>query len=198
MAAATAVTSGFDMVVSDVEIEMSPDRQSQATRQQSRIVRPILSFRHWAGAILAAAGLAGLSPVAHAAPYSSVGGFCTAHPDDDNPNNAFYGADFRPGNVPHEVASSGANTWRCMDARAWVCNVGADGYLCQKLDPHPTPSKPIREYCGAHPGADFVPMVVVGNSFSTWRCLAKDARPIEMQHLDKRGFVKKAWRLLPQ
>jgi hypothetical protein len=158
----------------------------------------MLSLRYRAGAILAAAGLAGLSPVVQAAPYSSVGGFCSAHPDGDNPNKAFYGADFRPGNVPDEVTRSGANTWRCMDARAWACTVGADGRLCQKLDPDPTPSKPIRDYCADHPGAGFVPMVVIGNSFSTWRCLAKDPWPIEMQHLDKRGFVKKAWRLLPQ
>jgi len=198
MAAAAAVKSGFDIVVSDVEIEMSRRRQSQGEARLARIERPMLSRGHLAAIAAVILGLFGLAASAHAAPYSSVGGFCAAHPNDDNPAKAFYGADLHPGEIPDEVSKSGANVWRCMDARAWGCTVGADGYLCQKLDPDPTPSKPIRDYCATHPGADFVPMVVVGNSFSTWRCLAKGPSPQQMQILDKRGFVKNAWRLLPQ
>jgi hypothetical protein len=148
-------------------------------------------------AIGAAIGLAGLPLVAEAAPPSRVAAFCAANPTRDNPAKAFYGPGFRQGLVPAEVASAGANTWRCMDGRVWVCNAGADGYACQKLNPSPTASQPVRAYCAANPGSDFVPMVVIGDSASTWRCVGRTPRRLQTQLLDKRNFIRKAWRPLP-
>jgi hypothetical protein len=142
------------------------------------------------------AGLAGLAASAHAAPSFSVRAFCAANRNSDNPAKAFYGPGFRFGMVPKQVASAGANTWRCMDGRVLVCNVGADGYACQKLNPNPAPSKPVRDYCAANPGSGFVPMVVIGNSSRTWRCVGRTPRPIDSQSLDQRGFIRKSWRPL--
>jgi hypothetical protein len=144
-----------------------------------------------------AAGAALLASGVNAAPASSVRAFCAANPNSDNPARAFYGPQFRFGAVPKEVARAGANTWRCMDGRVLVCNLGADGYACQKLNPNPAPSKPVRDYCAANPGSAFVPMVVIGNSSRTWRCAGRMPRPIASQSLDRRGFIGKSWRPLP-
>jgi hypothetical protein len=149
--------------------------------------------------MLAAFCLAGLGPAAHAAaPSVRVAAFCAANPNNDNPAKAFQGPRFNPDAVPPDVAKRGANTWRCMDGRVWVCNTGADGYACQKLNPSPAPSGPVRDYCTANPGADFVPMVVIGDSATTWRCAGRTPRPLASQSLDKRGFIRKAWRPLPR
>ena len=148
-------------------------------------------------AIAATIALAGSALVAGAAPAPRVAAFCAAHPNSDNPAKAFYRPRFNPGLVPPEVARGGANAWRCMDGRVWVCNTGADGYACAKLNPNPTPSKPVRDYCAANPGSDFVPMVVIGDSASTWRCAGRMPRPLQTQSLDKRNFIRKAWRSLP-
>jgi hypothetical protein len=149
--------------------------------------------------MIAAIGSASLAPAAYAArPSSRVDAFCAANPNNDNPAKAFYGARFKPHMIPPKVARSGANAWRCMAGRAWVCDIGADGYACQKLNPDPAPAKPVRDYCAANPGSDFVPMVVIGDSASTWRCAGRLPRPLQTQALDPRGFIRKAWRPLPR
>lgn len=145
------------------------------------------------------AGLAVFGPPAGAAPLTSVRAFCAANPNNDNPAKAFYGPRlYKPGLVPQDVARSGANAWRCMGGRVLVCNIGADGYACQKLNPNPIPSKPVRDYCAANPGSDFVPMVVIGNSARTWRCAGRMPRPLQTQALDQRNFIRKSWRPLPR
>jgi hypothetical protein len=154
--------------------------------------------RFLVGAAAIVAGLAAFGPRAGAAPLTGVQAFCAANPVSDNPAKAFYGPGFRFGMVPKEVAAAGANTWRCMGGRVLVCNVGADGYACQKLNPNPSPPKPVRDYCIANPGSSFVPMVVVGNSARTWRCAGRTPRPLQTQALDQRNFTHEAWRPLPR
>jgi hypothetical protein len=149
------------------------------------------------GAIAVVAGLAALAPPACPAPPSSARAFCAAHPVSDNPARAFYGPGFRFGMIPKDVAAAGANTWRCLGGRVLVCNVGADGYACQQLNPAPSPPAPVRDYCAANPGSGFVPMVVIGNSSRTWRCAGRTPRPSASQVLDARGFIRKSWRSLP-
>ena len=144
-------------------------------------------------------GLAAFGAKAGAAPHTGVRAFCAANPNNDNPAKAFYGPRlYRPGLVPADVAGSGANAWRCMGGRVLVCNIGADGYACQKLNPDPAASKPVRDYCAANPGADFVPMVVIGDSASTWRCAGRLPRVLQTQALDRRNFIGKSWRPLPR
>lgn len=137
----------------------------------------------------------GVCRQASAAPADGVKAFCAANPNDDNPSRSYPAG--KTGGVPPEVAKAGANTWRCMDGKVLVCNVGADGYPCQKLDPDPKPAKPVRDFCAAHPGSDFVPMYVIGDSATTWRCDSVTPKPLKTQPLDARNFVKGAWNALP-
>jgi len=131
-----------------------------------------------------------------AAAENGVTAFCAAHPESDFPARAFYGSAYSEAKIPKPVREAGANAWRCMDGRVLVCHIGADGRPCQKLDANPTPSKPIKDYCAANPASDFVPMVVVGQSSSTWRCHAGSPEVLKTDALDKRGFIQSAWRPL--
>jgi hypothetical protein len=143
-----------------------------------------------------AAVLLASAPAVQAAPAAGVAAYCAAHPNADDPGRAFYGAASKPELVPPEVANAGANTWRCMDGWVQVCAIGADGRACGKLDPGLSPTKPVRDYCAANPGSDFVPIVVIGNSATTWRCNGAVPHPLETQRLDKRGFIASRWRPL--
>jgi hypothetical protein len=127
---------------------------------------------------------------------SGVTSYCAAHPDSDFPARDFYGSVYNPSKIPKPVRKAGANAWRCMNGRVLVCRIGADGRPCQKLDSDPTPAPPIKTYCSANPSADFVPMVVIGQSSSTWRCQAGTPRALKTEALDKRGFIQSAWRPL--
>ena len=147
-------------------------------------------------AFIAILGLAGMATEANARPTMNVTAYCRAHPNNDDPARAFYGPRFQLGTTPREVARRGANDWRCMDGRVWICNLGADGYACQKLSSDPRPSGPVRKFCAKNPGADFVPMVVIGDSATNWRCDGSAAVALETQSLDKRGFIAKSWRPL--
>jgi hypothetical protein len=147
-------------------------------------------------ALISIAGLAGFALSANAGPAGNVVAYCRAHPNADFPAKAFYGPKFQFGMTPSEVARRGANDWRCMDGRTWICHIGADGRACNKLNPDPAPSQPVREFCAANPGTDFVPMVVIGDSASTWRCRGETPESLETERLDKRGFIAKAWRPL--
>ncbi len=148
-------------------------------------VRAILAL---AGCVTAAAfGVCRAAP-----PAATTKAFCAANPNDDNPARA------SATEVPPEVKQAGGNVWRCMDGRVLICNIGADGYPCQKMDPSLKPAKPVRDFCAAHPGSDFVPMYVLGASASTWRCDGATPRPLKTQLLDERDFVKGAWQALPR
>ena len=145
-------------------------------------------------AIVAIVALAGFS--ANARPAQTVGAYCRAHPNADSPAKDFYGPKFQFGMTPREVARGGGNDWRCMDGRVWICHIGADGRACNKLSSDPAPSQPVREFCAANPGADFVPMFVIGDSATTWRCHGPTPEPLASERLDRRGFITKAWRPL--
>ena len=168
----------------------SPGRRGKAS--MSKTWQPVMAI------ICAAACGASLGSPARAAQGGDIQTFCAARHNDDAPWAAFYGPSYHVGMVPAQVTAAGANTWRCMDGRVWVCNVGADGYACQKMNPSLRPSAPVRQFCKTNPDADFVPMVVIGNSSSLWRCRGGAAEPIQSRVLDQRDFSKDAWRPLGQ
>jgi hypothetical protein len=151
-------------------------------------------------AIVTGVYLYGAEPAwsADIAPSKSVMEFCAAEKNNDNPGRDYYGTSFNFSLIPKPVAASGAGSWRCMDGRVWVCNRGADGYLCQKMNASLKPIEAMTEFCRSNPGADFIPMYAIGNSSSTWRCLGAAPAPLATQVLDKRQFIKSAWRPLAQ
>jgi hypothetical protein len=133
-------------------------------------------------------------PAASAATASKpLAAFCSANPDLDSPDRAYYGPAHGHGALPREVAAVGATNWRCMDGKVYVCAGGASGSACQKMDPSLQPSKDISETCADNPGQDFVATAVIGNSSSTWRCRGATPEIIKTVPLDRRGFMQQTW-----
>jgi hypothetical protein len=91
------------------------------------------------------------------------------------------------------VAAVDATNWRCMDGKVYVCNGGASGSACERMNPSRKPSRPVRETCENNPGQDFVAIAVIANSSSTWRCQGRTATIIKTVPLDKRRFMKETW-----
>ncbi len=139
-------------------------------------------------------GIAFTQLSAMAAPGSIVA-FCNEHPNLDFPDKTYNRSDH--GNpAPAEVAAVGATRWRCMDGRVYVCNGGASGSACWKMDPSRTPSAPVKETCEDNPGQSFVAIAVIGNSSSTWRCNGPTPQIIATIPLDANAFMKGTWVLL--
>lgn len=142
-------------------------------------------------ALIASASIALWASGTVASPLSVVA-FCKVHPDLDFPNRVFYGPS-RQGGVPREVATVGATRWRCMDGRVFVCNRGASGSACLKMEASRAPSREIREACEDNPDQSFVATAVIANSSSTWRCEGQVPMIIRTVPLDARGFMKGTW-----
>jgi hypothetical protein len=80
-----------------------------------------------------------------------------------------------------------------MDGNVYVCDGGASGSGCYKMDPSHQPSQDVRDTCEDNPGQAFVATAVIGNSSSTWQCRGSTAEIKETFPLDSRGFLKQTW-----
>ena len=99
-----------------------------------------------------------------------------------------------PDQVPSEVLAAGGNTWRCMDGRVLVCNMGADGSACarnEKVDARRMAA--FRQFCAQSPDNNFIPMSLITGLASTWRC--DGTRPVKMstQPTDRFGYFRTTW-----
>ncbi|MGD9604184.1 MAG: hypothetical protein AB7O21_18350 [Gammaproteobacteria bacterium] len=86
-------------------------------------------------------------------------------------------------------------TWRCMDAKVWVCHVGANLPCWSKADTRRLPGEGARGFCRDHPDAQSIPMFASGReTVYEWRCRG-DAPYIAKQvvDVDARGFPAWIW-----
>jgi hypothetical protein len=84
--------------------------------------------------------------------------------------------------------------FRCAERHVFVCTVGAN-LPCGKADTRQT-LPGTDEWCAAHPGSDFIPMVATGHdTIYRWRCNGSVAaiagRTLDV---DRRGFIAQYWR----
>jgi hypothetical protein len=142
---------------------------------------------------LTTVALMGIPATGAAAAPASLAAFCQSHPNVDFPGRARGGPGYAHAAFPREVAAVGATKWRCMSGKVYVCNGGASGSACWKMNPSREPSKEVRETCEANPGQNFVAIAVIANSASTWRCRGAVPEIIATVPLDKRGFIRGAW-----
>jgi hypothetical protein len=84
--------------------------------------------------------------------------------------------------------------FRCYNRHVLLCTVGAN-LPCGKADRH-TSISAADEWCGAHPGADWIPASVVGHAtIYDWKCNGTHAaRNGAVLHVDRRGFIAEYWK----
>lgn len=146
---------------------------------------------------LAAAAMTGIAftQLSAMATPGSIAAFCNEHPNLDFPDKT-YNRSERGNLAPAEVAAVGATRWRCMDGKVYVCNGGASGSACWKMDPSRTPTDLVKETCEDNPGQSFVAIAVIANSSSTWRCDGPTPQIVATIPLDANAFMKGTWVLL--
>ena len=85
--------------------------------------------------------------------------------------------------------------WRCMDAKVYACNFGANLPCSSKANTDKTPSPAMVDYCKANQDSDFIPMSVTGHStIYSWHCV-KDAPELlnQIETVDPAGFLEGIW-----
>jgi hypothetical protein len=84
--------------------------------------------------------------------------------------------------------------WRCMDAKVYVCVVGAN-LPCESQTNSAKQNRGAESFCREHPDAADVPAYAVGHdSRYAWRCAAGRAvRGQPVARIDRRGFRTDIW-----
>lgn len=124
-------------------------------------------------------------------PYADAAAYCRAKINVDYVRDS----DGSPASYvgPRPTLAQG-NVWRCMEGKVYSCFLGASGLACAKADASRIPSLAIRQFCRRNPNTDFVPMMVIDVSSSTWKCEGVTPVIIETFPLDARGYQRDAWK----
>jgi hypothetical protein len=85
--------------------------------------------------------------------------------------------------------------WRCMDAKVYACNFGANIPCDSKANTDKSPTQAMSDFCKANPDSDVIPMAVTGhNVIYGWRCKG-DVPEITEQFdtVDAAGYQSSFW-----
>jgi hypothetical protein len=97
--------------------------------------------------------------------------------------------------TPNAFIRNGTS-YRCMDGKAWLCNVGAN-LVCSKANA--SKSLPgATAFCKDNPGSDIIPMAATGHdTIYEWKCVGPKAQIVrQIVAVDPRGFIADNWKPL--
>ena len=85
--------------------------------------------------------------------------------------------------------------WRCMDAKVYACNFGANLPCDSKANTNQTPSPEMNDFCKANPNADGIPMAVTGHdTVFSWHCVNQSAQVLSQgETVDAAGYIAQIW-----
>jgi hypothetical protein len=85
--------------------------------------------------------------------------------------------------------------WRCMDAKVYVCNFGANLPCDSKADTDQTPTEAMKAFCAANPGSDFMPMAATGHAtVFSWHCVTDVPTVLnQIGTVDAAGYLQQIW-----
>jgi hypothetical protein len=145
----------------------------------------------WAGiqlSVLALTGLITFVPFCVEAAPKTARAFCAKNPEYAPPIEAPFSS------VPPEVIRAGGNAWRCMGGKVMACYLGASGSAClktMKVDAERMAT--FRKFCRDNPDDNFIPMSLIRNLASTWRCDYKTPVQTTTTPVDKAGYYIGSW-----
>ena len=95
---------------------------------------------------------------------------------------------------PEAPLAASSIFWRCMDAKVYVCAVGANLPCGSRANPS-NQNRGAENYCKEHLDAAEVPAYAMGHdSLYAWRCAAGRAvRGQPVARIDRRGFRTDIW-----
>lgn len=88
-----------------------------------------------------------------------------------------------------------ATIWRCMGARVYACNFGANLPCDSKAETDKTPTQAVTDFCKNEPDAEFIPMAVTGHAtVYNWRCTKREPAIVEqVVQPDAQGYLSNIW-----
>jgi hypothetical protein len=96
-----------------------------------------------------------------------------------------------------KVDPARAVVWRCMQGKVWAC-VQGNSPICGKANQEMRPSKAMGEFCTDQPGAEVIPLAVIGHEnpmIYDWSCKGKKpAIARQIFTVDARGFPAELWK----
>ncbi|RAZ87019.1 hypothetical protein DPM33_27170 [Mesorhizobium hawassense] len=101
-------------------------------------------------------------------------------------------------NAPREQELRTQASYRCMNGKVLACFVGAN-LPCTKMNAA-RDNPGADEFCRTNPNADVVPAFATGHdAVYSYKCASGKAVVTDSSwQLDKRGFAKKLWAVLPE
>jgi hypothetical protein len=120
------------------------------------------------------------------APVPDLREFCASNPNDPGPGE--------DGTDDPEVIAASANTWRCMDGKVLICQLGASGRAClQTKRPTKKVMARLRSFCRSNPNFDFIPLYLTSSLASEWRCKGKKPSIVSRIPVDRLGYFAESW-----
>lgn len=128
-----------------------------------------------------------VGPSARAEPRN-LRAFCVTHKTFAGPGES--------GTTNREVISAGGNTWRCMNGRVLVCNLGASGASCERTAPYDADRRrAFTQFCRENAGSD-IPNYLARGLASAWRCNGTHPARALSAPTDRLGYLVGAWKPL--
>jgi hypothetical protein len=110
---------------------------------------------------------------------------------------ALYSKDELKAQKKAKVDPARAVVWRCMAGKVFAC-VQGNSPICGKANQEMAPSKAMREFCADQPGAEVIPLSVIGHenpNIYDWSCRGKKpAIARQIFTVDARGFPAELWK----
>lgn len=137
--------------------------------------------------------------------------YCKAAGNIDAPDKAYTGPAV-PGwmipalHTPQEIKAqteagvdpARAIVWR-LGGKIWAC-VQGNAPICGKANQDKTPTKAMREFCASQPGAEVIPLYVIGHEnpmIYDWTCKGKQPTITkQIFTVDARGFPSDLWKAI--
>ena len=118
--------------------------------------------------------------------------YCAAH------RNARAGVEEGDNDIPRRAPVARPATWRCEDGRVLICSLGASGDGCSPTSPYDADRRrAFQQFCRENPGSDYIPHSLTMGLHSEWKCNGRTPMQTSSSPLDRRGYVRSAWKPLP-
>lgn len=141
--------------------------------------------------------------------FSDPFSYCAAVVNIDTPDERYTGAPTPPEIARGYLQAAGINAdeeellkravemtiWRCMDARVYACNFGANIPCNSKANTDKNPTQSILDFCQENKNADFIPYAVIGHSsIYSWHCVNDVPEILNQENeVDAAGYQSEFW-----
>lgn len=134
-----------------------------------------------------------LGYISHAdARIANLHTYCAVH------RNAQAGVEEGDEDIPRRAPVARPATWRCEDGKVLICSLGASGDACSPTSAYDADRRrAFQQFCRENPGSDYISHALTMGLHAEWKCNGRTPMKTSSWPLDRRGYVRSAWKPLP-